>query len=174
MTTSEAAKLVALFKAHADHNQHGPELVEMWALAMDDIPYAAAMVAYKHWIRTRKWFPKPSEIRELVNEKVFGIPSVETARAQAERSLRENYPGHTVRFAPDRLVIEAMRTVGGTHVFRNAQNSRELAVLWERFAFVYGELRTERLEAIDYTAEFAAIAEGRAENVCAIETGHVA
>jgi hypothetical protein len=171
MNKSEVAKLVAMLKVHADHNQHGPELVDMWTIALEDMPAEAMMVAYKHWIKTHKWFPKPVELIGIANEKVFGIPSPETARVQVERSLKENYPGHPVKYEPDPLVIEALRTIGGTHVLRNAQSGRELDMLWQRFAFVYTELRAERLDTIDYAAEYTALASGDERHIRQLDNG---
>jgi hypothetical protein len=171
MTKTETAKLLALLKEHADQKEITPATVEYWHLAMDDIPFEAAMVAYRLWIRRKKWMPKPSEIRDLVDEHVFGIPSPETARVQVERSLKENYPGQPLKYEPDPLVIEALRTVGGTHVFRNAQSGRETESLWQRFAFVYAELRAERLEAIDYAGEYAQLASGTSGHIRALGNG---
>lgn len=168
MNKAETAKILALLKEHADNKTMTPETVEYWAIALDDIPYPAALAAYKHWIRTKKWMPKPSEIRDLVDEKVFGIPSPESARAQAERAIRENYPGHPVKYTPDKLVLDALRTIGGAHMFRNAQSARESESLWSRFAVVYDDLRRERVEAIDYAAEYAALQSGTSANVKAI------
>jgi hypothetical protein len=171
MKESEVAKIVAILKSHADHQATQRDLVALWSMAMDDMPYAAVEVAVRHWIKHHKWFPKPSEIRDLVDEHVFGIPSPETARVQVERSLKENYPGQPLKYEPDPLVIEALRTVGGTHVFRNAQSGRETESLWQRFAFVYAELRAERLEAIDYAGEYAQLASGDRQHIRALGNG---
>lgn len=172
MNKSETAKLLALLKEHADHKDVTPATVEYWHLAMDDIPFPAAMAAYRLWIRSKKWMPKPSEIRDLVDEHVYGIPTAETARAQVERSLKENKgPGHPVAYTPDEIVVKALREAGGSSVFRNAQSGRELESLWQRFAFVYGELRSERLATIDYAAEYAQLASGERPHIQALGTG---
>ncbi len=169
MNKSETAKLLALLKEHADHKDVTPATVEYWHLAMDDIPYEAAMVAYRLWIRRKKWMPKPSEMRDLVDEHVFGIPTAESARAQVERSLKENKgPGHPVTYTPDAIVVKALRETGGSSVFRNAQSGRELESLWQRFAFVYGELRAERLDTIDYAAEYAQLTSGERPHIHAL------
>lgn len=169
MNKGETAKLLALLKEHADHKDVTPATVEYWHLAMDDIPYEAAMVAYRLWIRRKKWMPKPSEMRDLVDEHVFGIPTDESARAQVERSLKENKgPGHPVTYEPDAIVVKALREAGGSSVFRNAQSGRETESLWQRFAFVYGELRSERLATIDYATEYAALASGDDRSVKAL------
>ena len=171
MTKSEVAKLIAMLKVHADHQANDATLVEVWHMALDDMPAEAMTVAFRHWVRSHKWFPKPVELRELANEKVFGIPSAETARAQVERSLKENYPGHPVKYEPDPLVIDALRTVGGTHVFRNAQSHRETESLWQRFTFVYDELRRDRLDTIDYAAEYAVLAAGEGRHIHSLGDG---
>lgn len=160
MKQSEVAKLIALLKTHADHNATQRELVAMWALAMDDVPYPAAEAAYQWWIKNKKWFPKPVELRQVIEEKVLGLPSVDDAWAQLERSLHENYPGQPPKYTPDPLVIEATRVVGGTYVFRNAQLGREFDNLRERFRQVYAQMRSERSDALDMSAEWQALSAG--------------
>jgi hypothetical protein len=170
MNKSDCAKWIAMYKLHADYNANDARLVEMWAIAFDDLPAAVMEPVYKWWIKHKKWFPKPSEIFDVAHELVYGIPSPEEARVQVERSLKENYPGQPLKYEPDPLVIEALRTVGGTHVFRNAQSGRETESLWQRFAFVYAELRAERLEAIDYAGEYAQLASGDRQHIRSIDS----
>ncbi len=165
MNASETSKLIAMLKVHAAHNAHGPELVEMWMLALDDVPMPAAMVAYRYWIRNRKWFPKPMEFREIIEEKVCGLPSVDAAWAQLERSLRENYPGHPVKYTPDPLVLESARTIGGTYALRNAQSGREFETLRERFRIVYAERRQEQAEIVNVAEVYAALSSGETSNL---------
>ena len=171
MNKSECAEWIAMYKLHADHQANDARLVEMWALAFDDVPVHVMEPVYKWWIKHKKWFPKPKEIFDIAHELVFGIPSAETARAQIERNLHENYPGQAVRYTPDPLVLDAYRAVGGRAAFSSTTSHRETESLWQRFAFVYDELRRERLASIDYTAEYAALSAGEGPELRALGRG---
>jgi hypothetical protein len=43
-----------------------PERFELYAKALEDLPYEAVAAAATTHIRTGRWFPKPAEIRELI------------------------------------------------------------------------------------------------------------
>lgn len=128
--------------------------IDIWASLLDDIPAPAAMEAVKHYMRTAKWFPAPSEIRDLVYQRVCGIPTEEEARKQIERSMRENYPGMPAKYTPDQIVLDAVREIGGVHVFRVSQSERETADLWKRFTAKYQDIRAERMETTNIAAEW--------------------
>ena len=168
MKESEVAKLIALLKVHADHSANTAEIVSMWAMAMDDVPYPAAMAAYRHWVKTRKWFPKPVEFRQVIEEQVCGLPSVDDAWSQIERSMRMNYPGQPVKYTPDRLVIEAARTIGGTHALRNAESGYEFDKLRERFRQVYAEMRNEAAQTVDIAQEWTRLGDGAQDGTPAL------
>jgi hypothetical protein len=135
--------------------------IDVWTAVLNREPVipggAAMMTAFDVVARPNQRFPTPGDFRVMVAEVVCGIPSVEDARRQIERSMRENYPGHPVKYTPDQLVLEAARSIGGTYMFRNAQSERETADLWRRFATVYDLMRAERLELADIAAEYTAL-----------------
>lgn len=147
-------------------------MIDVWTAVLNRDPPipggAAMMTAFDVVARPNQRFPTPGDFRVMVAEVVCKVPSVEDARRQIERSLRENYPGHPVKYTPDRLVLDAAREIGGTYMFRNAQSERETADLWRRFRSVYDLMRAERLEVVDIAAEYAALQSGTPANVKAI------
>lgn len=153
--------------------------IDVWTAVLNREPAipggAAMMTAFDVIARPNQRFPTPGDFRVMVAEVVCGIPSVEDARRQIERAMRENYPGHPVKYTPDRLVLDAARDIGGTFMFRNAQSDRELTDLWRRFRTIYDLMRSERLELADIAGEYAALQSGKASNLTALsEKGRVA
>ena len=147
-------------------------MIDVWTAVLNrdpPIPGGAAMMTANDVIaRPNQRFPTPGDFRVMVAEVVCGIPSVEDARRQIERSIKANYPGHPVKYTPDRLVLEAAREIGGTFMFRNAQSEREIADLWRRFRTVYDLMRAERLDAADIAGEYAALESGNRATVRAL------
>jgi len=152
--------------------------IDIWTAVLNRDPAipggAAMMTAFDVVARPNQRFPTPGDFRVMVAEVVCKIPSREEARRQIERSLRMNYPGHPVKYTPDRLVLDAVKDIGGTFMFRNAQSERETADLWRRFGTVYDLMRAEQLEVADIAADYAALEAGRASDpagLTAIDAG---
>ncbi len=146
--------------------------IAVWMSVMNRepaIPAAAAMYTV-HEIAARpgQKIPAPGDFRALVAEVVCKLPSVDDAKKQIERSMKLNYPGMPATYTPDQIVLDAVRDIGGIHVFRVAQSDQETASLWRRFTTRYTELRAERLDTIDYAAEYAALASGDDRSVKAL------
>ena len=146
--------------------------IDVWTAAMTRepvIPAEAALLTAREIVsRPGQKFPTPGDFRALVAEIVCKLPSVDDAKKQIERSMRENYPGMPARYTPDRIVLDAVRDIGGIHVFRVAQSEQETAALWRRFTTRYTELRADRLDTIDYAAAYASLASGTDRDVKAI------
>lgn len=138
--------------------------IGVWTAAMNrepSIPFEAARYTVAEIVsRPGQKFPTPGDFRGLVAEVVCKLPSTEEARKQIERSMKLNYPGMPAKYTPDRIVLDAVREIGGIHVFRVAQSEHETATLWRRFTAKYEDIRAERLDTIDYAAEYAALASG--------------
>lgn len=139
-------------------------MIAVWSAAMNQepvIPAEAAMhTARQITARPGQKFPTPGDFRGLVAEVVCGVPSAEDARKQIERSMRENYPGMPAKYTPDRLVLDAIREIGGIHVFRVAQSEIETATLWRRFVAKYDAMRRDRLESADIAGDWQALQTG--------------
>ncbi len=163
MNRSETLQLLAAMKALDPQGWSTIDdaTIGVWMAVLNRqpaIPAAAAMYTV-HEIAARpgQKIPAPGDFRVLVAEVVCKLPSADEAKKQIVRSMRENYPGMPPKFTPDRIVLDAVRDIGGIHVFRVAQSEQETAALWRRFATRYDELRRERLDTIDYAAEYAAL-----------------
>lgn len=132
--------------------------IDVWTAVLNRdpaIPAGAAMqTAFEIAGRPSQPFPAPGDFRALVAEVVCRVPSVDSARKQIERSMKLNYPGMPPKYTPDQIVIDAVREIGGIHVFRVAQSERETVDLWRRFTAKYQDIRAERLEFVDVAAEW--------------------
>ncbi len=139
--------------------------ISVWTAVLNQppgIPAAAAMHAAAHYAaRPEADFPKPGQFRGIVAEIVCGLPSVDEAGRQIVKSMKLNYPGMPAKYTPDRIVLDAVRQIGGIHVFRVSQSERETADLWRQFRTKYTAIRAEQLEDLDITAAWhAALASG--------------
>lgn len=164
MTIQEARKMIALLKLHAPNHPTPPELADYWAITLDDVPGPLVMDAVRHWCKHHKWFPQPVELLDIVCDRL-GIPTTGDAWNQVQHYIRNSYPG--VKDGPElpALVIDALREIGGASSVRQSQN---IAQTQQRFESVYAHLRRERLDTIDYAAEYAALASGSDRHVKAL------
>lgn len=165
MTVEDARKMIALLKLHAPNHPTPPELADYWAITLDDVPGELVMDAVRYWCKHRKWFPQPVELLDIICDRL-GIPEPSTAWNQIQHYIRNSYPG--VKEGPQlpALVIEALREIGGASTVRQSQNITQTQ---QRFESVYAQLRRERLESIDYAAEFAALGAGSPNGVALTE-----
>lgn len=179
MNKSETLQLLAALKELDTQNWGtiGDATIAVWMSVMNRepaIPAEAAMLTvYEIAARPGQKIPAPGDFRALVAEVVCKLPSIDEAKKQIVRSMRENYPGMPAKYTPDRIVLDAVRDIGGIHVFRVAQSEQETAQLWRRFTTRYTELRAERLDTIDYAAEYAALASGDERQLRAISDRRV-
>ena len=77
-------------------------------------------------------------------------------------------PGVTAGPELPPLVVEALREIGGASSVRQSQN---LTQTQQRFESVYAQMRRERIEAIDYAAEFAQLASGDTQHIRRLDAG---
>jgi hypothetical protein len=125
--------------------------IQVWGAVLNREPAIAAVdamqTAYTLVATPGATFPTPGDFRALVGEITAGIPSLDEARRQIERAMRENYPGMPAVYTPDPLVLQAVRSIGGIAVFRNAQNEQQTSGLWRQFDAAYRQLRDRRVTA---------------------------
>lgn len=74
MNEEQAAQIVAILLGAAPHVSLNDMVVPVWHDALKDLPYEPAQEAARVWCRTRRHFPYPVEIRELVAETALGYP----------------------------------------------------------------------------------------------------
>lgn len=119
MNRSEVTKVIAILAAHTPSHPTSDALVEVWCVAMEDVPYGAAMMAVREWITHHKWFPVPAEFRAIIGEQLLGLPTPEKAWALVQERIRSTYPGHPM---PDwdapREVKEVVASLGGLRALR--------------------------------------------------------
>ena len=131
-------------------------MIDVWTAVMNREPaitgQAAMQTAYELVARPGATFPTPGDFRAMVSEVTSGLPTVAEARAQIERAMKENYPGMPAKYAPDALVLTAVRQIGGVTMFRNAQSEYETSQLWKRFESAYRDLREKQVTPPAVTA----------------------
>ena len=139
-------------------------LIQVWTAALSKapaIPSGAAMAtALEITSRPNEKFPTPGDFRSRVAEVVCKIPSPEDARRQIELSMKRNYPGMPATYTPDRIVLDAVREIGGVHVFRVSQSDHDTRDLWRRFVAKYQELRADRIAEADIAGDWTALSGG--------------
>lgn len=167
MTIEDARKMIALLKLHAPNHPTPPELADYWAITLDDVPGPLVMDAVRHWCKHHKWFPQPVELLDIICDRL-GIPQPGEAWNQVQHYIRNSYPG--VKAGPElpALVIEALREIGGAGSVRQSQN---IAQTQQRFESVYAQMRRDRLDTIDYAAEYAALTGNAGPELHAIGKG---
>lgn len=140
--------------------------INVWHTVLNREPEIAGVdamaTAYQLVAKPGATFPTPGDFRALVAEIVAGVPSVADARRQVERLLRENYPGMPARYTSDRLVLQALKQIGGAAVFRSSQSEQQTAMYWRQFEAAYRGLRDAQVTAPALTATDAPALKGGA------------
>lgn len=147
MNEAEAAKMVAILQAHEPKHPTTPATITMWAWAFEDVPYPAAMIGVRAWVKTRKWFPFPTELRGLIAEQLTGLPATDTAWGLVQERMRATYPGQPAPpWEVHRIVIEATERLGGVGALRM---SNQPAKDQDRFSELYNAMRERVLQETD-------------------------
>ena len=153
MNREETSRVVAVLMAVYPDRPVVPGTVAGWALALDDVPYADAMVAAQVWIKTSRFFPTPSQIRELLAEATAGIPEWEAAwdEVASRRRRRGIYVGE--RWGNDEgawsspAVEAALRLVGGYAAFCAVETGDE-GTMRAQFRDAYTRARTAAVRRV--------------------------
>lgn len=126
MTRSETSKIVFMLAATLQHQSGSigdvESLVAGWHLALEDVDYPDAEAAVRVYLRTGKWFPAPSEIRNLVAKRVLNLPDAPDAWTMVLRHLRDYHPVNAHPFDGPEAVKLAVAAMGGFHTLRMSEH----------------------------------------------------
>lgn len=89
MTEQEVGRVLAVLKAAWPERKVLGDTIAAYLAAWEDLPYAAVDAAAKQWLRTGKFFPAASEIREIALAGAIGLPSAEEAWGEVRRAIGE-------------------------------------------------------------------------------------
>lgn len=141
MTRQEALKLVAILEAAYPRQELRRDTVEIYARFLQDLDYKVAERVIAQHIRTQKWFPAISEIREACVELVHNLPSTEKAM-EIIRSAVQRYDYGAIR--DNDLLRQAVATVG----FEKIGYSEYPEPLYKQIKEAYEKLRTRELQRL--------------------------
>ncbi|MDF2757522.1 MAG: hypothetical protein K0S99_153, partial [Thermomicrobiales bacterium] len=125
-----------------------------WAMALDDVPYAAVMLAVAEYGKHGKPFPpKPTELRQIAAEQLVGLPSPEDAWLMVEQRIRDTYfPDRAPEWDAPKAVQDAVRSMGGVRALAMSSRPGDDQA---RFAKVYGAYRGRALREADLSTLWA-------------------
>jgi hypothetical protein len=89
MTEQEIGRILAVLKAAWPDRKVLGDTLTAYGSALGDLPYEAVDAAVKQWLHTGKFFPAPSELRELALAGAIGLPSAEEAWGEVRRAIGE-------------------------------------------------------------------------------------
>jgi len=144
MTRQEALKLVAILEAAYPRQELRRDTVEIYAMFLQDLDYKVAERVIAQHIRTQKWFPAISEIREACVELVHNLPSIEEAM-EIIRSAVQRYDYGAIR--DNDLLRQAVATVG----FEKIGYSEYPEPLYRQVKEAYDNLRKQEIKRLQST-----------------------
>jgi hypothetical protein len=139
VTLSETTELLAILKMAWPAHQLEIELGSaVYHRALSDIPYDLGNRAVDEWLRTGKFFPAPSEIRELALRAGVGLPAAEIAWQEAQRVTSGYRPGDAPPVWSSKVLEETVAGIGwGAIKMCDAEN---LGTLRAQFRDMYNAL----------------------------------
>lgn len=150
MTREETARVLAVLMAKwPNHPVPNPEATAAaYHLALDDVPYDAAMAAAAAWMKRSRFFPAACELRELAVTARWALPSVAEAWEEVRRGLSEGgiYREPEWSCLPLRQTI---RSIGWRVVCCSQEGDGDMA---ERFALTYRTYRERAIRDVDLPA----------------------
>ena len=154
MNQVETGRVLAVIKAGFPDMTILVETPLFWAMALDDVPYAAVMLAVAEYGKHGKPFPpKPVELRQIAAEMLVGLPSPEDAWLMVEQRIRDTYfPDRAPAWGAPLAVQDAVRSMGGVRAL--AMSERPGADK-HRFAETYGAYRERALREADLSTLWA-------------------
>lgn len=139
MTIAETARLIAILKmAWPAHPIEAEQGAAVYHRALADIPFDLAERAIDEWLRTGKFFPAPSEIRELALRAGVGLPAAEIAWQEAQRVIGGYRPGDPAPLWSSRVLEETVNAVGWSAI--KACEADNLGTLRAQFRDTYNAL----------------------------------
>jgi len=113
VTIAETARLIAILKmAWPAHPLEAEQGAAVYHRALADIPFELAERAVDEWLRTGKFFPAASEIRELALRAGVGLPAAEIAWREAQRVVGGYRPGDAPPLWSSKVLEETVASVG--------------------------------------------------------------
>lgn len=125
MNTQEIAVLLRVLRSVWPNTEINADTVKAYEWALEDISVSDGERSVREWMRTGKFFPKPSELREIVSRAALGVDELaETAWVEVQREIKRVgfnrlpiYSGGKVLERPSRrfstpLIAQAVESVG--------------------------------------------------------------
>lgn len=157
MNTQETAVLIRVLRSVWPNTEINADTVQAYAWALEDISAADGERAVREWMRTGKFFPKPSELREIVGKAALGSDELaESAWIEVQREIRRVgynrqpvFANGAFREPPKRsfsspLIGDAVESVG----WATLCTSEDVADLRKQFVFTFRALHQRDLAAI--------------------------
>lgn len=89
MNTQQTAIILHVLRSVWPNTEITANTVKAYQWAMEDLTYAEGERAAKTWMRTGKFFPKPSELREIIGNETAGMDEIaESAWSEVQREVR--------------------------------------------------------------------------------------
>jgi len=159
----EAGRLVSLLADAFPHTPVRPGTVEVYSLALADLPLEEARAAVVEHLGTSRFWPSIAEIRELVARRRTGLPDAETAwaivvraaeAANAEIAERGSY--RRVPFACE-LIEKAVAIIGWERI----RSGEDRSILSSQFRKLYESWRAAVDRAVALGQDPSEVVTGR-------------
>jgi hypothetical protein len=168
MTLQEAARMLrVLASVWPAYPIADPDtMAEAYAIALADVPAELAMGAAQQALRTSRFFPTPSEVRELVAEEVLDLPTPEEAWEEVLAEIRAVGRYGRPRFTSD-VLAETVARLG----WLSLCGAEDVAAARATFERSYKAHRRRWLRDVDFGDALAGAAAIAGAEVPAVESG---
>lgn len=139
----------------------GDAAMRMYLSELNDIPPGLLERALHQIVRTKLFFPKVSEIREVAAELALNLPTEADALDQIEARMRwARLPDEARGEGPtlDPLVLKALDHVGGFYSFKTSENP---VAIRGQFMRLYRDLRTHTLQEAQVGTRWLTLGRGQ-------------
>lgn len=144
MKLSEAVRIVSRLQAAYPRQEYPDSTAEIYAGALLDLEAEDVEHAAVYLVRTSKWFPTISEIRERVAEDRADLPEPEMAWAEVREAIGRYGLDQTRPAWSCAEIGDAVRVLG----WRTLCTSTNIGLERERWIKTYTALRRKRIEQI--------------------------
>lgn len=161
MTRDETIRALAVLAAVWPTREITDATIEAYGMAWADLPYPPVNAAIGAWLRQGKFFPAPSEIRELVIGKAAALDGAEQAWGEVKRQIAAvGHRGHP-RWSSEPLE-RAIAAIGWRDLCVCQEG--DVGTLRAHFYRTYESYRRQYATEHDYPELVAAVAEQRQEH----------
>jgi hypothetical protein len=150
MNRQEVAKLVTMANAAYPGRLSSDQLamtVDVWLLALKDVPAPLAESAFTIYVQTATFFPSPGQIRTIALDQAGLFPTADEAWAMTRLYFRRA----SARSSIPEIVNEAAALVGGWR-WLGQQDETDTRVA-EQFRKAYSSLVERRLQSVNLADE---------------------